>query len=243
MEKISDFLVNFFSGVSIPLTLVVGASLVFLVFTVCLIFKIVTGKEQKGFSVYDYLCFAIIALSFSVVAIKGVTAAVGLYAPLFTLCVYFILKCLLKIPVRKKPKENPVLTGFIRELDKSIHSVKNVEKISCRTADDDDGAIFKGDPAEEKRGYRQDFDPTAKDTGAEKSSEESCEKKEIDFSHVKNIIERLKYYNLNTSEKKQIKDLLSDVREAECGNDTEEKKNSINEGLGGLLKIMSKYHV
>lgn len=242
MEKISDFLVNFFSAVSIPLAFVVGASLVFLVFTVCFICKIVTGREQKGLSVYDYLCFAIIALSFSVVAIKGV-AAVGLYAPLFTLCVYFILKCLLKIPVRKKPKENPVLTGFIRELDKSIHSVKNVEKISCRTADDDDGASFKGGAAEEKREYRQGFNPTVKDADKEKSYEESCEKKEIDFSHVKNIIERLKYYNLNTSEKKQIKDLLFDVREAECGNDTEEKKNSINERLGGLLKIMSKYHV
>lgn len=232
MEKLSDFLKEFLSGVSIPLTFVVGASLVFFVFTVCFILKIVTGRESKGFYVYDYLCLAVVLLSFSVVTIKGGSVSDGLYAPLFTLALYFILKCLLKIPVRKKRKENPVLTGFIRELDKSIHSVENVEKLTCRQENDETKSI------NEQKGsnYIKESDL---------SSEKSLvkEKKDVDFSHVKNIIERLKYYNLNSSEKKQIKDLLSDVREAEYGNDTEEKKNAINEGLGGLLKIMSKYHV
>lgn len=66
---------------------------------------------------------------------------------------------------------------------------------------------------------------------------------EIDFTHVKNVIERLNYYNLGPTDKRTVNDLANNVSQAENGEFTPELKEKINDGLGALLKIMSKYGV
>jgi hypothetical protein len=66
---------------------------------------------------------------------------------------------------------------------------------------------------------------------------------EIDFSHVKNVIERLAYFPLTPFEKRQVKDLEVTVKRVEMGEDGLDLKNKINDGLGALLKIMSKHGV
>ena len=64
-----------------------------------------------------------------------------------------------------------------------------------------------------------------------------------DFTHVKSVVERLTYFPLTASDKKQVQELERTIVRAENGEDTPELKNKINDGLGALLKIMSKYGV
>ena len=66
---------------------------------------------------------------------------------------------------------------------------------------------------------------------------------EIDFSHVKNVIKRLEYYNLTAVDKRQVSQLENAIRSAENGASDLKTKEGVNEGLGILLKIMSKYGV
>lgn len=66
---------------------------------------------------------------------------------------------------------------------------------------------------------------------------------EIDFSHVFSVIKRLEYYNLTQSDKKQVVELEKTLRTAQQSGDYKSVKQKINDGLGSLLKIMSKYGV
>ncbi len=65
----------------------------------------------------------------------------------------------------------------------------------------------------------------------------------LNFTHVKSVISKLEYYPLTPSDKKQVRELESAVYTAENLGFTTEIKEKINDGLGGLLKIMSKYGV
>jgi hypothetical protein len=66
---------------------------------------------------------------------------------------------------------------------------------------------------------------------------------ETDFTHVKNVIERLSFYPLSPNDKKQIRELKENVFFAETDGVTDPLREKINEGLGNLLKIMSKHGV
>jgi hypothetical protein len=68
-------------------------------------------------------------------------------------------------------------------------------------------------------------------------------KKEVDFLHVKNVLERLEYFNLSPTEKKQVKSLKESVYIAEREGITKDNRQKINDGLSDLLKIMSRYGV
>ena len=63
----------------------------------------------------------------------------------------------------------------------------------------------------------------------------------IDYSHVKNVIERLNYFPLSVNDRRQVRDLEGFLIEAESGEENQLLKSKINDGLGALLKIMSKY--
>lgn len=66
---------------------------------------------------------------------------------------------------------------------------------------------------------------------------------DLDFSHVKSVLLKLNYYPLSASDRKQVKDLEYALITAENGELNYELKEKINDGLGVLLKIMSKYGV
>lgn len=68
-------------------------------------------------------------------------------------------------------------------------------------------------------------------------------KEELNFTHVKNVLERLNYYNLSPSDKKAVVELKGLLFQAENMGLTKESKSKINDGLSLLLKIMSKYSV
>jgi hypothetical protein len=64
-----------------------------------------------------------------------------------------------------------------------------------------------------------------------------------DFTHVKSVMDRLEYFPLTPADKRQVKDLEVTINMAERGEPNPDLKNKINDGLGALLKIMSKYGV
>ena len=66
-------------------------------------------------------------------------------------------------------------------------------------------------------------------------------KPEIDFSHVKSVIARLNCFSLSSQDRSAVKELELNVMQAERGDYDLETKRKINDGLGALLKIMSKY--
>ena len=66
---------------------------------------------------------------------------------------------------------------------------------------------------------------------------------EINFNHVKNVIEKVEKATLNGIEKKEVEQLKENILLSEKYGLTFELKDKINEGLSVLLKIMSKYKV
>ncbi len=66
---------------------------------------------------------------------------------------------------------------------------------------------------------------------------------DVDFEHVKTVIDKLEYYGLSSSDKKQVQDLSNALNFAEKNGFSPLVKSKINDGLGALLKIMSKYGV
>lgn len=65
----------------------------------------------------------------------------------------------------------------------------------------------------------------------------------LDFTHVKNVIERLNCFSLTPSDKRQVKELETALFKAESGEGGDMIKEQVNDGLSALLKIMSKYGV
>ena len=68
-------------------------------------------------------------------------------------------------------------------------------------------------------------------------------KEEIDFSHVKTVLKKLDYYPLKEQDKRSAKELESAINEAEENGLDQRLKQNINDGLGQLLKLMSKYAI
>lgn len=64
-----------------------------------------------------------------------------------------------------------------------------------------------------------------------------------DFSHVKNVLQRLEPAALSCADRRQIRELELSICEAENGGYSEETRVKINEGLGNLLKIMARHGV
>ena len=65
----------------------------------------------------------------------------------------------------------------------------------------------------------------------------------LDFSHVKNVLSRLDYFSLSPADKRQVKELEATLVLAEQGDFSDVVRERVNDGLGSLLKIMSKYGV
>ena len=75
------------------------------------------------------------------------------------------------------------------------------------------------------------------------SNGEKVKQSTIDFTHVKNVIARLSYIPLSSDDKRKVEELEKSVLDLENGDETPLTKSKINDGLGTLLKIMSKYGV
>lgn len=101
---------------------------------------------------------------------------------------------------------------------------------------------FKPDIAEDKKVTWQ-FPEPAVSSGVQVVDKEDVDKEEVDFLHVKNVIERLKHYPLTLTEKKQTASLLALIDWVEKEGQGASRREEINEKLSELLKIMAKYGV
>ena len=77
----------------------------------------------------------------------------------------------------------------------------------------------------------------------QKIEEIKVDKNDINYAHIKSVLNRLKNFSLSETDKRQAKELEYAIYECERGNDSPTIKQHINEGLGILLKIMAKYGV
>lgn len=85
--------------------------------------------------------------------------------------------------------------------------------------------------------------PRQKSTAVNVAKKESNSAADLDFTHVKNVMARLEFYGLSPSEKKIIEGLDNAIALAENQQADQKTVSKINDGLGALLKIMSKYGV
>ncbi len=142
------------------------------------------------------------------------------------------------VRVRQKvDKSHKELINYIDEQIKRANSAKTVAPVSAETpfycTEDRFLNNFEG------------LDSKAKAHLTEINTE--VRKKEsipdLDFSHVKSVISKLNYYNLSPNDRKQVKELENAIIMAENNQTYPDLKMRINDGLGMLLKIMSKYGV
>ena len=153
----------------------------------------------------------------------------------FSVAVSLLLCALLfSIRVRKKVgKEHKQLIDFIDgQIRRSSASIKTpVQPPENFYGQHIDEPFIKGD------------DESVHLQQAPKSIQKEKGQKELDFTHVKSVISKLSYYGLSPNDKRQVQDLESALYQAEQGECMPGLKSRINDGLGALLKIMSKYGI
>lgn len=118
-------------------------------------------------------------------------------------------------------KENNALKFSKKDGQKPLAPHRRIEKTKCELSHGNVGVQI--------------------DNGRDDALNETQEIKDVDFSHVKNVIDRLSYFNLTSNDRRQIKELELSLIDAETNGYTIDVKEKINAGLGSLLKIMSKY--
>ncbi len=169
-----------------------------------------------------------------------------LFFPVLTLGINLILFAVLmafsslRVKVKKEHKD------LINLIDRELKVQKLDEVCKAEIAQDSDGCSLESTaekilpkPLKDYQKSKQVIDKVAR----KKSETDKQRAGELDFSHVKNIIARLDFYSLSPTEKRQVEQLKGLVNKAEGGECDLSLKSSINDGLGTLLKIMSKYGV
>lgn len=101
---------------------------------------------------------------------------------------------------------------------------------------------------ERKRVYKKEHIDLAKSIISKKEEQviikpTEVDRGEIDFTHLKSLLERLEFYPLSQAEKRQVKELSALVYTAENTVLTQSLKIKINDLLTFLLKIMAKYGI
>lgn len=186
----------------------------FLVFVAYFVFWLV----KRRLTIKHYACFLVFTLS--IVIFQGAIELVFMNKTLAVITLSFlgvlcgILMCL---PNKSKIKQTDAPIQFARFIDGQVKQEQREKELPQRV--ESEHVVLK-EMARPK-------DPTP----------------EVDFSHVKSVIKRLEYYNLTPSDKRQVTELERSIFTAERNGITPEIKESVNDGLGALLKIMSKYGV
>ncbi len=129
-------------------------------------------------------------------------------------------------------------------VEKRKVKVTNEHKDLIRLIDSEIDKQFDKEPIyEQMRSMRTPFKVEELKVKEKKTKTNTDGECGIDFTHVKNVINKVSNYDLSVSEKKQINELLFYISKAEAGDDEKEIKDSINEGLSAVLKIMAKHSI
>ena len=181
--------------------------------SVIIVINLTLSTFKKGYSIKKRTFFFLINLPFCFLCLVFFRKYKLELIVLF-LC-YAFLGFLPLLFIRTKAQEEP----------KKIEEIIN---LAIKTAKDNDKPITKSSKIVE----------TLRVAETKKPSVERADKP--DFSHVKNVLERLWEYPLTAGDKKQLKDVENAIILMENG---EESCYELNDELGALLKIMSKYGV
>lgn len=194
---------------------VVSFSLLSLTFVLSLI--LIRVKKIEGFKSRLWFLFVTIGVTTVQAGVEILFGGFGF--SVITLGVSFIYCAVLFLPVKSR-KYTPEQIDLARKL---------IEKSGEKTLKDTN--VVKEKPVEKI---------CVKEKNA---TDENVSDRELDFLHVKNVLKRMEYYTLSQNDRRQVKDLESAIVEAERGELTYEIKRRINDGLGALLKLMSKYGI
>ena len=226
LKYLFDYAVHFYFEVGADGVFAICIITAFAVFLIALIKAIfMRGYDLKKKLVYLSFVFGLCLLELGVFVLSNEG---------FGFCVltigFGVVSFALLASIRTKEKTRKEEREFVKFIDESINMRDNQQdKI-----------------AEEFDQHKKfDFSTTNKEFPSTIVSHNSTCKKhlEIDFSHVKNVLEKMEFFTLSPNDRKQVKDLQTAVFTAEQGGLTEDIKTRINDGLSALLKIMAKYGI
>lgn len=195
------------------------------------IFDVGSFRRRKSIFLIEGFSVALVNLSVLLTVANTDNIFLSLAFPVFLVA----LTILIYLPVSFFDERLIVITDkerdFVRAIDKSMEEAKRTEEDFARGNE----FLERVEKAlEEKKVER---------LAVKRGNEETEGKEELNFEHVKNVLERLNYFNLSPSDKKTVSELKSLLFLAESSGVTKEFKSKINDGLSSLLKIMSKYSV
>ena len=208
--------------------LIISLSLIFLTFIVVLMQALLVRDYSFGKRCWFAIFCGAICLSQSVF-----TPSEERIFVVFSLAVSLLLcSFLFSVRVRGKVgKEHKKLIDFI---DGQIRRSGTTSQPPAKTKLDGLDSLDKPFIKEENDNPKIEKQPQA---------QKSKQQKDLDFTHVKSVISKLSYYGLSQNDKRQVQDLETALYQAEQGEDIPGLKSRINDGLGALLKIMSKYGI
>ena len=221
MSKLFLFsLTEIFSQSSLDLAIIFANCFIIAISLICLVMTLV----KRGYSVVNRLWTVAFTVGTWFIQVWFELSILGYVRHLFLTIGISI--CFL-VPILFLPKRSGKITTQQRNLARFISDsvkAKSLEKdidLSPEKSAIFSSPIIKAQP---------------KNISDEKRSE-------IDFSHVKSVLSKLEYYPLKEQDKKQAKELENAIILAEQNGINPSLKEKINDGLGALLKIMSKYAI
>lgn len=201
------------------------AGAVIAAFTVCLfisVFKSGYGlKKRSWFLIVLLVLGAALKARANISGEKDVSPILIVFGLILYLPLFFI-RVKSAGEKRAADRENTARRDFVRFLDERIHNAAMPETDGQVIANKSVALRTEVLKAEEKR------DPVFD---------------EPDFTHVKNVLQRLEPASLSYADRRQIHELELALYEAENGGYSDDTKSKINEGLGNLLKIMARHGV
>ena len=220
-QKISSFIFNGIYKISEHVCFLICLGLITLLGIIEVIITLIKGEYKRIDVIRQFfLVFSFLFFEF----LHSVILKVGLEHLLINCSVsLFFFAFIFCLPIRGKriKKEEKELALFI---DKQLH----LQNLSSKIKEVDD----------ESKKQNQN---TLLEVIKPQVSQQETISVPIDYTHVKNVIERLNYFPLSVSDRRQVRDLEGFLVEAESGQEEPSLKSKITDGLSALLKIMSKY--
>ena len=187
--------------------------------------RIKTKTVKRSFCIAS---LSVLLIETGIIILSNVDSGGIIFHVLFNTAVILIFALFLSLIPENfawiKPREKRLIKDIDKQIKEQMPYIEKDKKIEFyKTVDSKEDLLFNRE--KEQTSLRQ--------TGCEG----------LDFTHVKNILSRVEGYNLSTLDQRQVGELKSAVYRAENYGADKELKTKINDGLGALLKIMSKYGV
>ncbi len=212
---------------------IISASLIFLFFILALILSLSIrdySLSKRKWFVLSSTAVCVVQYAFTLNKADKIFVFLNIALLLIFSSIVFSVR------VRKK-----IDKGQKELIDYIDRQVRNANAFKCKEYNTLDRPIYPTETNSEREEQMLESNAKMHMTTINLSEPKKDVVADLDFSHVKNVIARLNYYNLSQSDRKQVKDLENAILLAESNQISPDLKVKINDGLGMLLKIMSKY--